>query len=77
MNLVIQNFSLVLMQHKEWVFLVAFGGTKKEPSNQVGEVHLSISANFNVFTHAFNLSTIKLNLGALFIFILFLMVVAG
>lgn len=30
-----KNFSLVLMQHKEWVFLVAFGGTKKEPSNQV------------------------------------------
>lgn len=41
-NLVIQGFSLVLMQHNESVFLVAFGGSKKEPSNQVGEVLVSI-----------------------------------
>ncbi|XP_057771991.1 uncharacterized protein LOC130991673 [Salvia miltiorrhiza] len=30
-----KGFSLVLVQHKERDFLVAFGGTKKEPSNQV------------------------------------------
>ncbi|XP_010243563.1 PREDICTED: acyl-CoA-binding domain-containing protein 4 [Nelumbo nucifera] len=30
-----KGFSLVLVQHKEKVFLVAFGGSKKEPSNQV------------------------------------------
>ncbi|XP_004508299.1 uncharacterized protein [Cicer arietinum] len=30
-----KGFSLVLMQHKEKDFLVAFGGSKKEPSNQV------------------------------------------
>ncbi|KAA8548505.1 hypothetical protein F0562_000228 [Nyssa sinensis] len=30
-----QGFSLVLVQHKERDFLVAFGGSKKEPSNQV------------------------------------------
>ncbi|XP_077218944.1 galactose oxidase/kelch repeat superfamily protein [Tasmannia lanceolata] len=30
-----KGFSLVLMQHKDRVFLVAFGGSKKEPSNQV------------------------------------------
>ncbi|XP_057957930.1 acyl-CoA-binding domain-containing protein 6 isoform X2 [Malania oleifera] len=30
-----KGFSLVLVQHKEKDFLVAFGGTKKEPSNQV------------------------------------------
>ncbi|KAL0376484.1 UNVERIFIED_CONTAM: Monothiol glutaredoxin-S4 [Sesamum calycinum] len=29
------GFSLVLVQHKERDFLVAFGGTKKDPSNQV------------------------------------------
>ncbi|KAJ1385591.1 Kelch-type beta propeller [Sesbania bispinosa] len=31
----VQGFSLVLVQHKEKDFLVAFGGSKKEPSNQV------------------------------------------
>ncbi|KAL0457368.1 UNVERIFIED_CONTAM: Acyl-CoA-binding domain-containing protein 6 [Sesamum latifolium] len=31
----VQGFSLVLVQHKERDFLVAFGGTKKDPSNQV------------------------------------------
>ncbi|XP_050220345.1 acyl-CoA-binding domain-containing protein 4 isoform X2 [Mercurialis annua] len=30
-----KGFSLVLVQHKEKDFLVAFGGLKKEPSNQV------------------------------------------
>lgn len=30
-----KGFSLVLVRHKEKDFLVAFGGTKKEPSNQV------------------------------------------
>ncbi|XP_027338535.1 acyl-CoA-binding domain-containing protein 4-like [Abrus precatorius] len=30
-----KGFSLVLMQHKEKDFLVSFGGSKKEPSNQV------------------------------------------
>lgn len=30
-----KGFSLVLMQHKDRIFLVAFGGSKKEPSNQV------------------------------------------
>ncbi|CAN8300524.1 unnamed protein product [Cochlearia groenlandica] len=30
-----KGFSLVLLQHKEKDFLVAFGGTKKDPSNQV------------------------------------------
>ncbi|KAK2992019.1 hypothetical protein RJ640_014880, partial [Escallonia rubra] len=30
-----KGFSLVLVQHKEKDYLVAFGGTKKEPSNQV------------------------------------------
>ncbi|GAV73151.1 Kelch_2 domain-containing protein/Kelch_4 domain-containing protein [Cephalotus follicularis] len=30
-----KGFSLVLVQHKEKDFLVAFGGCKKEPSNQV------------------------------------------
>ncbi|CAI0466711.1 unnamed protein product [Linum tenue] len=30
-----QGFSLVLVQHKEKDFLVAFGGSRKEPSNQV------------------------------------------
>ncbi|KAL5701106.1 hypothetical protein ACHQM5_026481 [Ranunculus cassubicifolius] len=30
-----KGFTLVLVQHKEKVFLVAFGGCKKEPSNQV------------------------------------------
>lgn len=30
-----QGFSLVLVQHKEKDFLVAFGGSKKEPTNQV------------------------------------------
>uniref|UniRef100_A0A5B6ZML1 Acyl-CoA-binding domain-containing protein 4 n=1 Tax=Davidia involucrata TaxID=16924 RepID=A0A5B6ZML1_DAVIN len=30
-----KGFSLVLVQHKERDFLVAFGGSKKEPSNQV------------------------------------------
>ncbi|KAI4345458.1 hypothetical protein L6164_012582 [Bauhinia variegata] len=30
-----KGFSLVLIQHKEKDFLVAFGGSKKEPSNQV------------------------------------------
>ncbi|KAF8387894.1 hypothetical protein HHK36_026556 [Tetracentron sinense] len=30
-----KGFSLVLVQQKEKVFLVAFGGSKKEPSNQV------------------------------------------
>ncbi|XP_058076601.1 acyl-CoA-binding domain-containing protein 6 isoform X2 [Magnolia sinica] len=30
-----KGFSLVLMQHKDRAFLVAFGGSKKEPSNQV------------------------------------------
>ncbi|KAF8401529.1 hypothetical protein HHK36_012469 [Tetracentron sinense] len=30
-----KGFSLVLVHHKEKVFLVAFGGSKKEPSNQV------------------------------------------
>ncbi|XP_047981398.1 acyl-CoA-binding domain-containing protein 6 isoform X3 [Salvia hispanica] len=30
-----KGFSLVLVQHKERDFLVAFGGTKKDPSNQV------------------------------------------
>ncbi|XP_031274396.1 acyl-CoA-binding domain-containing protein 6 [Pistacia vera] len=38
-----KGFSLVLVQHKEKDFLVAFGGSKKEPSNQV-EV-LSIEKN--------------------------------
>lgn len=32
-----QGFSLVLVQHKERDFLVAFGGLKKDPSNQVNE----------------------------------------
>ncbi|GMP76677.1 hypothetical protein CsSME_00033254 [Camellia sinensis var. sinensis] len=31
----IKGFSLVLMQHKERDFLVVFGGSKKEPSNQI------------------------------------------
>lgn len=31
----LQGFSLVLVLHKERDFLVAFGGTKKDPSNQV------------------------------------------
>ncbi|KAL8524968.1 hypothetical protein ACS0TY_014557 [Phlomoides rotata] len=30
-----KGFSLVLVQHKERDFLVAFGGTKKDPSNEV------------------------------------------
>ncbi|CAL5347027.1 unnamed protein product [Camellia sinensis] len=30
-----KGFSLVLMQHKERDFLVVFGGSKKEPSNQI------------------------------------------
>ncbi|OVA12026.1 hypothetical protein BVC80_8993g29 [Macleaya cordata] len=30
-----KGFSLVLVEHKEKVFLVAFGGYKKEPSNQI------------------------------------------
>ncbi|KAL2960131.1 hypothetical protein AAZX31_17G023200 [Glycine max] len=30
-----KGFSMVLVQHKEKDFLVAFGGSKKEPSNQV------------------------------------------
>ncbi|KAL5996015.1 hypothetical protein ACLOJK_026088 [Asimina triloba] len=30
-----KGFSLVLVQHKDQAFLVAFGGCKKEPSNQV------------------------------------------
>lgn len=30
-----KGFTLVLVQHKEQVFIVAFGGCKKEPSNQV------------------------------------------
>jgi hypothetical protein len=30
-----KGFSLVLLQHKDKDFLVAFGGTKKDPSNQV------------------------------------------
>ncbi|KAM4084678.1 hypothetical protein ACB094_08G151100 [Castanea mollissima] len=30
-----KGFSLVLVQHKEKDFLIAFGGSKKEPSNQV------------------------------------------
>ncbi|KAF9596135.1 hypothetical protein IFM89_007188 [Coptis chinensis] len=30
-----KGFSLVIVQHKEKVFLVAFGGCKKEPSSQV------------------------------------------
>lgn len=30
-----KGFSLVIVQHKERYFLVAFGGSKKEPSNQV------------------------------------------
>ncbi|KAL5782345.1 hypothetical protein ACOSP7_007374 [Xanthoceras sorbifolium] len=38
-----KGFSLVLVQHKEKDFLVSFGGSKKEPSNQV-EV-LSIEKN--------------------------------
>lgn len=36
MGLCSQGFTLVLVQHKEKDFLVAFGGIKKEPSNQVG-----------------------------------------
>ncbi|CAI0626908.1 unnamed protein product [Linum tenue] len=35
-----QGFSLVLMQHKEKDFLVAFGGSRKEPSNQVEVMEL-------------------------------------
>lgn len=31
----VQGYSLVLLQHKDKDFLVAFGGTKKDPSNQV------------------------------------------
>ncbi|XP_023637396.1 acyl-CoA-binding domain-containing protein 5 [Capsella rubella] len=31
-----KGFSLVLLKHKDKDFLVAFGGTKKDPSNQVG-----------------------------------------
>lgn len=33
-----QGFSLVLVQHKDRDFLVAFGGSKKEPSDQVNNV---------------------------------------
>ncbi|KAK6117311.1 hypothetical protein DH2020_048945 [Rehmannia glutinosa] len=36
-----KGFSLVLVQHKERDFLVAFGGTKKDPSNQVRRSTLS------------------------------------
>lgn len=35
LDAVIQGFSLVLVQQKERDFLVAFGGSKKEPSDQV------------------------------------------
>ncbi|XP_058209206.1 tip elongation aberrant protein 1 isoform X3 [Rhododendron vialii] len=34
-NVISQGFSLVLVHHGERDFLVAFGGSKKEPSNQV------------------------------------------
>lgn len=34
----LQGFSLVIVQHKERDFLVAFGGTKKDPSNQVHKI---------------------------------------
>lgn len=34
-NAILQGFSLVLIQNKERDYLVAFGGTKKEPSDQV------------------------------------------
>lgn len=34
-----QGFSLVHIQHKDKDFLVAFGGSKKELSNQVGDLH--------------------------------------
>lgn len=33
----VQGFSLVPVHHKDKVFLVAFGGSRKESSNQVGE----------------------------------------
>ncbi|CAJ2634366.1 unnamed protein product [Trifolium pratense] len=35
-----KGFSLVLVQHKEKDYLVAFGGSKKEPSNQVEVLEL-------------------------------------
>ncbi|CAL1413296.1 unnamed protein product [Linum trigynum] len=35
-----KGFSLVLVQHKEKDFLVAFGGSRKEPSNQVEVMEL-------------------------------------
>lgn len=35
-----QGFSLELVQHKEKDFLVAFGGSRKEPSNQVYKMFL-------------------------------------
>ena len=38
-----QGFSLVLVQHKEKDFLVAFGGSKKEPSNQVQDWNVIFS----------------------------------
>lgn len=40
-----KGFSLVLIQHKERDFLVAFGGSRKEPSNQVEVLILDKSGN--------------------------------
>lgn len=40
-----KGFSLVLVQHKEKDFLVAFGGSRKEPSNQVEVLILEKSGN--------------------------------
>ncbi|XP_021751068.1 acyl-CoA-binding domain-containing protein 4-like [Chenopodium quinoa] len=40
-----KGFSLVLVEHKERDFLVAFGGSRKEPSNQVEVLILDKSGN--------------------------------
>ncbi|XP_048234798.1 acyl-CoA-binding domain-containing protein 6 isoform X2 [Ricinus communis] len=42
-----KGFSLVLVQHKEKDFLVAFGGSKKEPSNQVEVIGMDKSESMS------------------------------
>lgn len=45
-----KGFSLVLVQHKEKDFLVAFGGSKTEPSNQVEVLFLERNENSSIRT---------------------------
>ncbi|KAG2273578.1 hypothetical protein Bca52824_056133 [Brassica carinata] len=58
-----KGFSLVLLQHKDKDFLVAFGGTKKDPSNQVEVFTIDKNKSESPTTH--HQTTSKKNTGRL------------